>query len=99
MQDLGYHIIYFDLDTQDYLNDSPDLIQNAKAIVDQAVVAKAAPTNSFLVIGHDIHQQTVYNLTEHMLQRFAGRRMVTIGECLGDPRENWYRTDPRTTLG
>ncbi|GKT63687.1 chitin deacetylase [Colletotrichum tofieldiae] len=99
MKALGYSVIYFDLDTADYLHDSPTEIQQSKDIVDQSIAAKPAASDNFLVIGHDIHQQTVYNLTEYMLQKFQSKKLVTIGECLGDPRENWYRTDARTTLG
>ncbi|KAE9566970.1 Chitin deacetylase [Colletotrichum fructicola] len=99
MAALGYSVIYFDLDTQDYLHDSPTEIAQSKTIVDQAIAAKPAPSDNFLVIGHDIHQQTVYNLTEYMLQKFQGKQMVTLGDCLGDPKTNWYRADTRTTLG
>ncbi|WQF85099.1 Putative chitin-binding, type 1, NodB domain, glycoside hydrolase/deacetylase, beta/alpha-barrel [Colletotrichum destructivum] len=99
MRALGYSIIYFDLDTADYLHDSPTEIQQSKDIVDQSISVKPATTDNFLVIGHDIHQQTVYNLTEYMLQKFQGKKMVTVGECLGDPKANWYRADVRTTLG
>ncbi|OHW98719.1 chitin deacetylase [Colletotrichum incanum] len=99
MKALGYSVIYFDLDTADYLHDSPTEIQKSKDIVDQSIAAKPAASDNFLVIGHDIHQQTVYNLTEYMLQKFQGKKLVTIGECLGDPKENWYRNDARTTLG
>ncbi|KAK1598073.1 polysaccharide deacetylase [Colletotrichum navitas] len=98
MKDLGYSVIYFDLDTADYLHDSQSEIQMSKDIVDQSINAKPALSDNFLVIGHDIHQQTVYNLTEYMLQKFQGRKLVTIGECVGDPKENWYRSDARTTL-
>jgi hypothetical protein len=98
MAELGYHIAYFDLDTQDYLHDSPDLIQASKDLVDQA--ARGSPRDgNFLAIGHDIHPQTVYNLTEHVLLSLAPKKFVALGECLGDPRGNWYRTDARTTLG
>ncbi|KAF6822675.1 chitin deacetylase [Colletotrichum plurivorum] len=99
MAALGYSIIYFDLDTEDYLHDSPTEIIKSKKIVDQALAAKPGATDNFLVIGHDIHQQTVYNLAEYMLQRFKAKKMVTLGDCLGDPKQNWYRTDARTTLG
>ncbi|KAJ3955275.1 hypothetical protein N0V92_008213 [Colletotrichum tropicale] len=99
MAALGYSVIYFDLDTQDYLHDSPTEIAQSKTIVDQAIAAKPAASDNFLVIGHDIHQQTVYNLTEYMLQKFQSKQMVTLGDCLGDPKTNWYRADTRTTLG
>ncbi|KAK2014048.1 chitin deacetylase [Colletotrichum eremochloae] len=99
MKDLGNSVIYFDLDTADYLHDSQTDIQKSEDTVDQSIDAKPVPSDSCLVIGHDIHQQTAYSLTEYMLQRFQGRKFVTIGECLGDPKENWDRADSRTTLG
>ncbi|KDN68681.1 putative chitin deacetylase [Colletotrichum sublineola] len=74
-------------------------IQKSEDTVDQSIDAKPVPSDSCLVIGHDIHQQTAYSLTEYMLQRFQGRKFVTIGECLGDPKDNWDRADSRTTLG
>ncbi|KAL0936634.1 chitin deacetylase [Colletotrichum truncatum] len=98
MAALGYSIIYFELDTADYLHDSPSEISQSEDIVDHAIDAKPSPNGSFLVIGHDIHQQTVYSLTEYMLQNFQGKKMVTLGECLGVPKENWYRADTRITL-
>jgi hypothetical protein len=48
----------------------------------------------FIVINHDIHEQTAYNLTAWTLDRMLALGFgtsVTVGECLGDPPENWYR--------
>jgi hypothetical protein len=96
---LGYHIIYFDLDTEGYLNDDPTLIQNSKDIWDQAVDGSDPTKDSFLQIEHDIHYQTVYNLTDYILTSLfeLGYRSVTVGECLGDPASNWYRAGPSGT--
>lgn len=93
--DLGYHVIYFNLDTDDYNNDSPDKIQKSKDNVDRAFFAREPPGRPLLAIAHDVHAQTVYNLTAHILEqaRNAGYRAVTVGECLDDPRDNWYRWD------
>lgn len=90
---LRYHVIYFDLDTADYLNDSPDLIQNSKDNFDQFFVGLSPDSDDALVISHDIHEQTVHNLTEYMLKGIQSRgyKAVTVGECLGDPVQNWYR--------
>jgi peptidoglycan/xylan/chitin deacetylase (PgdA/CDA1 family) len=101
MADLGYHITYFDLDTDDYNNVTPQLIQNAKDNFDRGLSGKTPANNNALVIAHDIHFQTVYNLTEYMLQGLQrkGFRAVTVGTCLNDPASNWYRTDTRSTLG
>ncbi|KAL3427788.1 chitin deacetylase [Phlyctema vagabunda] len=101
MASLGYHITYFDLDTADYLNDSPALIQNSKNIFDQALAGASAKTDDFLLIGHDIHNQTSNALVEYMLKgmKTKGYKGVTVGDCLGDPKASWYRTDTSAVLG
>ncbi|RYP54924.1 hypothetical protein DL768_000488 [Monosporascus sp. mg162] len=93
MAELQYHIVYFDLDTTDYLNTAPDQIQNAIDVFDAFFADRSPETDDALAIAHDIHEQTATTLTQHMLQslREMGYRMVTVGECLGDPVENWYR--------
>jgi peptidoglycan/xylan/chitin deacetylase (PgdA/CDA1 family) len=92
---LGYHIVLFDIDSRDYSNDSPDKIQVSKDVFDNALDSAKPSEKSWLVIAHDVHEQTVHNLTEHMLKRLLsdGYRPVTVGECLGDPKEFWYRKD------
>lgn len=94
LKDLGYHISFFDVDTDDYDNDSPLLIQNAKNNFAAQVSPSNRATDSFLVISHDIHEQTAHNLTGYMLDTLQakGYRAVTMGECMGDPPANWYRT-------
>lgn len=93
---LGYHITYFDVDTDDYDQDSPDLIQNSKNWFTGNITKNGATssTSDWLVIGHDIHQQTAYNLTAYMLDQLntLGYKAVTVGTCLGDPEANWYRS-------
>lgn len=82
----------------DYSNNSPILIQNSKDNIDEQFatvnVTAGYPAN-FIEIAHDIHEQTVYNLTAWTLERMKTLgygTSVTVGECLGDSRENWYRT-------
>jgi peptidoglycan/xylan/chitin deacetylase (PgdA/CDA1 family) len=92
MAALGYHMIYLDIDTKDYLNDSPDLIQKSKDYFSGNVSGNVA-SSSYLTLTHDTHFQTAINLTEFMLQTLQARgfRAVSVGECLGDPKVNWYR--------
>ncbi|KAF2501822.1 glycoside hydrolase/deacetylase [Lophium mytilinum] len=101
MKALGYHIIYFDVDTDDYDQDSPDKIQNSKDWFMGNITAgdATAADSEWLIIGHDIHYQTAYNLTDYMLSTLTslGYKAVTVGECLGDPAANWYRS--ATTSG
>lgn len=93
LDELGYHITYFNLDTEGYLHDSPNMIAASKTIWDNTVEGKDPETNRWLHIDHDPVYQTVYNLTEHMLRSIEsnGFRAVTVGECLQDPKDNWYR--------
>ncbi|KAK0704621.1 hypothetical protein B0H67DRAFT_353798 [Lasiosphaeris hirsuta] len=93
MQQLGYHVINFDVDTKDYLHDSPEDISVAMDTFSAAVEA-GGPSSSFLVLSHDVHEQTAVALTPYMLDKIyaKGYRAVTVGECLGDAPENWYRS-------
>ena len=100
MSDLGYHVVLYDIDTKDYKNASPNEIQTSKDIFDRALDSSKSSDSSWLAIAHDVHEQTVHNLTEHMLKRLLadGYRPVTVGECLGDPKEFWYRKDDHFPL-
>lgn len=93
LEELGYHVIYFDLDTEDYLNTLPAQIQTPRNNFLGNISSKPVKTSDWLVISHDIHQQTAYSLTEFTLQKLtaAGFKSVTVGQCLGDPEVNWYR--------
>jgi hypothetical protein len=94
----GYHITYFDLDTEGYLNDSPTLIQNSLNIWDETVPGTDPTTNNFLLIEHDIHYETVYTLVDYFIQSLQdnGYKAVTVGQCLGDSNLNWYRAGTGT---
>ncbi|KAG3190887.1 hypothetical protein PC129_g25106, partial [Phytophthora cactorum] len=94
LSELGYHITYFNLDTEGYLHDSPDLIQTSKDIWGSTVEGKSPASNKWLQIEHDPVYQSVYNLPEYMLKSMAnnGFSAVTVGECLDDPKANWYRS-------
>ncbi|CAF3489571.1 unnamed protein product [Fusarium graminearum] len=92
--ELGYHVTYFNLDTEGYLHDSPNTIGTSKQIWDTTVEGKSPASNKWLHIEHDPVYQSVYNLTEYMLKSLARNnfRGVTVGECLEDPKANWYRS-------
>ncbi|KAF4967902.1 hypothetical protein FZEAL_10461, partial [Fusarium zealandicum] len=96
MGELGYHVVDVNLDTKDYENDSPALIQLAKDRYSSGV-SSDSDNNKYIVLAHDVHEQTVSNLTAYMIEtaQDRGYRLVTVGECLGDPKANWYRTAPK----
>ncbi|TGZ78918.1 glycoside hydrolase/deacetylase [Ascodesmis nigricans] len=93
MKLLGYHIIDTDLDTKDWDHNTPQTNYLAKERVTDALEA-AEDDASFIVLNHDVHETTVHSLTPFMIEQFMlkGYRFVTVGECLGDPEANWYRS-------
>jgi peptidoglycan/xylan/chitin deacetylase (PgdA/CDA1 family) len=72
LEALGYHRMYFDLDTMDYLNPLPTQIQASKDVVQKAL-SGAPATGDFLSIQHDIVQQSVSNLTSYYLDQIQAK--------------------------
>lgn len=92
LQALGYVITSFDLDTDDYNNLTPAGMEIAKENFKNGIDT-ALPDGDRLAIAHDIHELTVRNLTPYMLEYVYNNNWtaVTVGECMNDPPENWYR--------
>jgi peptidoglycan/xylan/chitin deacetylase (PgdA/CDA1 family) len=92
LNNLGYHVITWNVDTKDYMNDDPTLIQNSKNWF-AGNVSNPAGGNSYIELSHDTHQQTALTLVSFMLDTLIARgyKAVTVGECMGDPSANWYR--------
>ncbi|KAJ6259627.1 hypothetical protein Dda_5265 [Drechslerella dactyloides] len=93
MKALGYRVIYYNLDTDDFDHTLPDQIHDSIVIATQGIEAVDVRRGSILSIAHDIHPLTVSNLTVAMLEsiRRNGFKTVTVGECLGDAESHWYR--------
>lgn len=89
---LGYHVVNYNVDTKDYEHDSPDGIQVSMDVF-ASTVTGAPADSAYIVLAHDVYNQTAETLVPFMLETLAERgfRMVTVGECLGDPAANWYR--------
>jgi peptidoglycan/xylan/chitin deacetylase (PgdA/CDA1 family) len=94
MDNLGYHVINTNLDTQDWQYDDPTLIQNSKDIFASAINAADPSSMSFIPLTHDVHQNTVTTLVQYMIDTLKARgfRTTTVGWCLDDNSANWYRT-------
>ena len=93
MAAMGYHIINFDVDTKDYLHNRPDTVGVAQNIFASAL-DDGQNSGSFLVLTHDVQETTATALLPFMLDKIRekGLRAVTVGECMGDPAANWYKT-------
>ncbi|PNP59167.1 hypothetical protein THARTR1_01415 [Trichoderma harzianum] len=89
--ELGYHVTYFNLDTEGYLHE--DEIEISQDIAEKAFHGKDPETDSYLHIEHDTVAESVHTLVPYLLDLLydAGFEAVTVGECLEDPEENWYR--------
>ncbi|KAJ5776047.1 uncharacterized protein N7511_001058 [Penicillium nucicola] len=88
MTDLGYHVVGASIDTKDYENDDPGTSWRS---FERFKVELDAGGN--VVLAHDSHENTVTVLVDNLLGEIERRGLspVTIGECLGDPAELWYR--------
>ncbi|GJC94983.1 chitin recognition protein [Colletotrichum higginsianum] len=91
MVDLGYHITYFDLDTEGYLHTDPSQIQVSLNLWDAAMIARSPCNGSYLHIEHDIHQQVATTFTNHMLDSIVANGWKAVTVVPGRPPENWYR--------
>ncbi|KAJ4372865.1 hypothetical protein N0V83_003156 [Neocucurbitaria cava] len=95
LSELGYVVTYFDLDTDDYDQQTPEHIQIAKDNFKNGIDTRNIDPydGDRLSIAHDIHELTANNLTAYMLDYLysQGLTAVTLGECLNDPEANWYR--------
>ncbi|EAT80896.2 hypothetical protein HBI56_186420 [Parastagonospora nodorum] len=92
MKNLGYVIANYDVDSNDWRYQ--DNIQQAKDTFKNLIDQTGGPRSGHpIVLAHDIHEQTASSLVPYMLQylKSQGWRGVTLGECLGEPKENWYR--------
>ncbi|KAJ5959175.1 Glycoside hydrolase/deacetylase beta/alpha-barrel [Penicillium vulpinum] len=88
MADLGYHVIGASVDTKDYENITPDTNW-----ISFEKFSREVDAGGTIVLAHDVHQTTVEILVNNMIAdvKRRGLRAVTVGECLGDPSEYWYR--------
>ncbi|KAH6969558.1 hypothetical protein HG530_005373 [Fusarium avenaceum] len=93
MKTLGYHVIGADVDSLDWEYNTPAETDTALKLF-KAGITKGGSIALF----HDVHQNTVRNLMPKVLDavKRSTRIPVTVGQCLGDPAANWYKTTKRT---
>lgn len=87
LKGLGYHVMEADIDTADWKDESLEGIAQALERFKTGVASGGS-----IVLSHDVLEGTVRALAPAMIEeaRSRGLKMVTVGECLGDPPENWY---------
>ncbi|KAM0276905.1 hypothetical protein ACHAQH_006277 [Verticillium albo-atrum] len=93
MAALGFHIIDASIDTKDFEHNTYDTVYAAEDKFDGELGWDPA-VDSAIVLAHDVHETTVSVLTRHMIStlRERGFQAVTVGECLGDSPDGWYKS-------
>ncbi|KAK0617707.1 hypothetical protein B0T14DRAFT_569190 [Immersiella caudata] len=87
---MGYHNVNFDLDTEDYKGN----FEKSRGFVTSSFAAgNSRKKSSFITLLHDIHEKSVSEFVPWVLDeaKKSGYEFVTVGECLGDPSNYWYR--------
>ncbi|KAG0209386.1 hypothetical protein BGX28_010374 [Mortierella sp. GBA30] len=86
----GYRIILWDLDTNDWQH-TDDYRPSLKVYSD--ALGKGQHSKNALTLQHDPHRVTALEVAPRAIDLAKSRKfkVVTVGECLGDSRENWYR--------
>lgn len=81
--------VNYNLDTRDWAVD----VHHAKQNFADRLASKDSQGPGVIALAHDIHETTVHDLTQFMIDRAKnqGYHFVTVGQCLGDPEGNWYR--------
>jgi len=79
--------------------DSGDSIGSSIA-QQQSQYNSASTGTSHIFLQHETHQSTVQQMVPFIINwaKSRGLKMVTVGQCLGDPQSNWYNsiTTPET---
>lgn len=85
LNDKGYKIVKWRVDTNDWAHPGN---------VDASLAAyKRAGGSGFIALEHDTYESTVNDLVPRAIQyaKNRGWELVTVGECLGVSRDDWYR--------
>ncbi|PHH65738.1 hypothetical protein CDD81_1465 [Ophiocordyceps australis] len=91
LSEMQYHVIDADIDTLDYQYATPET--NYQALDRFKSLFGGGGSISLM---HDWHVTTVQQLVPNVIaflqeQQNNGRISMTVGECLGDASQNWYR--------
>ncbi|TLS31477.1 hypothetical protein PpBr36_03398 [Pyricularia pennisetigena] len=89
---LGYHVVKWDVDSDDWRYQTE--MERSERQVEDGLAG-----GGNIVLAHDIHYNSSTRLTQFMLELAArrGLKPVTVGECMGDPAEFWYREVSRSS--
>ncbi|KAK7730064.1 hypothetical protein SLS57_001724 [Botryosphaeria dothidea] len=93
----GYKVIGYGFDTEDWKHRTPQTVHGSvKRVHDYVEALKArqiVDLTADIVLMHGFHNTTITTVAPAVLDAFSsvGYRFVSVAECLGHTRDNWYR--------
>ena len=94
LRKLGYHVVNWNLDLQDWLEPNASTALKAMDRVREYEPKLRDLTEGVIVLIHDSISSTIDVLLPVLLQYFQSRsyEFVSAAECVGGSREHWYET-------
>lgn len=94
-EDLGYKVIEWDTDTNDWDYKTIGADARVKLVKEFLTKEFAEKRESYLVLMHDVNDHTVHKIVPWIIENapFDQYKFVTVAECLGDDKETHYDTD------
>jgi len=91
-EDLGYKVIQWDTDTNDWDFKTIGAEARVKLVKEFLTKEFAEKRESYLVLMHDVNDHTVHQIVPWIIENapFDQYKFVTVAECLGDNEETHY---------
>ncbi|KAF9432702.1 hypothetical protein BGZ76_010442 [Entomortierella beljakovae] len=92
INDLGYKIVTWDRDTEDW--EHPDDVATNFKVYTSSLTKSGLKKPGHIFLQHDVNKATALTLAPKAIDLALKRKykVVTVGECLGVPKSQWYRS-------
>ncbi|PHH83479.1 hypothetical protein CDD82_438 [Ophiocordyceps australis] len=89
LADMGYHLI----GQTNTLKDQKESVRKSLERIRLSFRSRWHSRHSIIIQSSDVQWKSIEHLTPSIIRRGRelGWHFATIGECMGDPKENWYR--------
>ncbi|KAF9360863.1 hypothetical protein BGX34_007463 [Mortierella sp. NVP85] len=90
LSNMGYKIVLWSIDTNDWRR--PDNVETSMRAYREALSQLDAHRRGHIALQHDTYKTALkLGPTAVKYAKEKGFKIVTVGECLGEPQSNWYR--------
>ncbi|KAM7193779.1 hypothetical protein V8F20_008254 [Naviculisporaceae sp. PSN 640] len=95
LEGMGYHVVKWDKDTMDWVYNTEETWWTVDNRLTIDKLWRNLGFQTLMMLLHDVHEMTARNILPRLLRRIrvTGRDKLslTVGECLHDAPQNWYR--------